>query len=127
MAALTPVSAKMRRFAIKGVLRQLWRFGGLHRGRKVLFENRIVLVDAKNEREARKAARRLFKASEYVARRPAADIARNSLTYLGIADVLEFGPEMDPEEVWYEFIDKRPAVGKRGRTTTAAMRSGRRR
>jgi hypothetical protein len=120
---LRPAPEKLRRFAVRGILRQEWRFAGRRSSRKVFFENRILLLDATTEREARNTAHRLFKATEYVAEWPAPDVARNALTYLGISKVVEFGPEMDPEEVWWEYVDERPRIEERPRSS--ARRSAR--
>lgn len=122
MPILIRVTARMRRFAVKGVLRHFFQFRGARRGRQINFESRIILVDARSEREARDAARRSFEASEYVATWPSAQVARNSLTFLGIARVLEFGPEMERDEVWWELVDERPAVETPGRTAKARPR-----
>jgi hypothetical protein len=99
-----------RRFAVRGVLRYFWRFRGRRRGTKVAFESRIVVIDARSERDARARAHRMFAGENRTATGFAADIVRESVTYVGISGLLEFGVEMEPEEVWWEFTDRRPRL-----------------
>jgi hypothetical protein len=100
-------------FAVKGVFRVATRFGGSRRGRQLVFEHRIVLVTARSEREARKAAHDRFASGEWNAAWPAPDVARQSNSYVGIARILQLGGEMDPGEVWCEFTDSCPAIDER--------------
>jgi hypothetical protein len=102
-----------RTFAVKGAFRYVWLYAAPRRERKVWFEERIARVEARNEREARNAAHRLFEESSCVARRPAPDLVSTSVIYLGIEGVLEFGAELEPDELWWELVDERPSVEER--------------
>jgi hypothetical protein len=111
------------RFAIKGVFSYLTVFGGNRRGRKVQYESRIVVVSAGSEEKAHQKAHHTFLKSEWTAEWPMPYIATQRCEYLGIADSLTLGGEMDECEVWYEFSVAKPGIAERAHR--AARRSKR--
>ncbi len=98
-----------RYFAVKGVFRIVTKYRSRRRRPSVVYESRIVVVPAPSERSASLVVAKRLKADEWTAEAPAADIVRQTCSFIGLSKVLALGGEMDPGEVWYEFTDGRPS------------------
>lgn len=103
------INSKKRRYAVRGVFRYFWKYRERRPAAKVAFESRIVLIDADSESIAKAKAHRLFE-RENRERTTLSAVARESVTYVGISGILEFGVEMESGEVWWEFTDQRPRL-----------------
>jgi hypothetical protein len=98
------------RFAVKAVFQYAWGKMGAASGVRRKFEVRISVLRAVSEKEAIEVAHRRFMREDRSTPlgRPGAD--RESVRYLGVSDVLKLGAEMDPGEIWYEFVPYRPKI-----------------
>lgn len=115
--------SKTLTFAVKGVFRITTRFRGTKGDRQVVFESRIVVIDAGSEGAARRTAHKMFARDQWTAIRPAPDVARQSQAFIGISRVVQLAGEMEPGEVWYEFSDESPRIEERARRKVTRRRA----
>lgn len=82
------------------------------RRRQRLYERRIVRVDASSPDVAQRKAARLCRKDEWVARSPVSDIAVQTQRFLGIGSVLDAADIMEPETIWFEYLDEEGAASE---------------
>lgn len=107
-----------RSFAVKGVFRYVRLRGhGATRRRDVWFEERILRISARDERDAVRKGHRAFGVTAFAAEGSVHPQAESlAVTYLGIGRVLAFGEvgmREEEDELWWEFLDERPKVQER--------------
>lgn len=108
------MAKRSRRFAVQGVFRYVRVTPGPPRTRREWFEVRVVQVSATTESLARVAAHRLLRAEARAGEFTYPMRFREAVSYLGISRVLDLdGPEMGEHDLWWEFVDERPAIRER--------------
>jgi len=100
------------RYAVKGVFCIASRKARQRRIERI-YEERVLLVEARSEQAARKKAHTTFARDQWTAANPVPDVAQVRQTYEGIARLIELGTVTDPGEVWYEYVDGRPRLEER--------------
>ncbi|MBI4819913.1 MAG: hypothetical protein HY791_26805 [Deltaproteobacteria bacterium] len=90
------------RFGVKALFRIETVFSD-GRAPELLYEVLIINIDAENEEDALRRATDVFCETEWKAEAPAPHILLQTESFLGVMDLCDMGPPMDPHEVWYEY------------------------
>lgn len=100
-------SAKAGRRGERYAARLLFQFRVVvngHPGVRRLCENRIIVLRALGARSALTKARARGKAAEYHHRNPSGHSV--FFEFVGVTDLLKLGVECEPDEVWYDIVQK---------------------
>lgn len=91
-----------------------------HPGVRRLCEDRIIVLRAAGARSALAKARARGKAGEYQG--PNADGTPVFFEFIGVTDLLELGVECEPDEVWYDIVQKVKPMERRRKLIPAPER-----
>jgi Domain of unknown function (DUF4288) len=110
---------RVRRYAAR-LLFQFRIMANGNPGVRRLCEDRIIVLRAVGARSALARAQARGKAAEY--QHPNADGTPVYFEFIGVTDLLELGAECEPDEVWYDIVQKVKPMERRKKLIPAPER-----